>query len=170
MTSPETLADALDALLSEHEARLKAERAALDEHHRLILEATEARTERAERELVTAQTLLADIAETLDGGETPVNQLPQAIARMIDVDVKRAMKELEKWEAVRAILSPLVAMEREATASPWHLSADGETITQTSHITRDVWTIPRTIADMKIVVESRNILPQLIEALGLDKE
>ena len=49
-----------------------------------------------------------------------------------------------------------------ATPGPWVLSKDRETITQTSHITRDVWTIPRTHEDMELIAHAPSDLAALI--------
>lgn len=38
-----------------------------------------------------------------------------------------------------------------ATPGPWHLNDAKDLITQTSHVTRDVWTIPRTFEDMYFI-------------------
>lgn len=50
------------------------------------------------------------------------------------------------------------------TPGPWNLSADRESITQTSHITRDVWTIPRTVDDMSLIALAPDLLAALREA------
>lgn len=51
-----------------------------------------------------------------------------------------------------AELSNLRALAKAATPGPWHppTKEDGY-ITQTSHITRDVWTIPRSLEDMQFI-------------------
>ena len=49
-----------------------------------------------------------------------------------------------------------------ATPGPWLLSADRETITQTSHVTRDVWTIPRTLDDMSLCAAAPDLAATVI--------
>ena len=53
----------------------------------------------------------------------------------------------------------------DATPGPWNLSGDKNTITQTSHITRDVWTIPRTQEDMVLIASAPEDLSSLIREI-----
>lgn len=60
----------------------------------------------------------------------------------------------------------IAARLEAATPGPWHLSADRETITQTSHITRDVWTIPRTHEDMALIAHAPADLAYLLARIA----
>lgn len=62
--------------------------------------------------------------------------------------------------------SVLESVPEGFTPGPWHLAADGENITQTSHVTRDVWTIPRTVEDMALCA----LAPTLVAALRVALE
>lgn len=53
-----------------------------------------------------------------------------------------------------------------ATAPPWHLSADRQTLTQTNHVTRDVWTIPHTLEDMDFIAAARPALPVALRTIA----
>lgn len=48
-----------------------------------------------------------------------------------------------------------------ATIPPWNDNGESG-ITQTKHITRDVWTIPRTIEDVTFIASARADIPALI--------
>ena len=51
-----------------------------------------------------------------------------------------------------------------ATPPPWNdCGKDG--ITQTQHLTRDVWRIPRTVEDVSLIVYLANHAPALVEAM-----
>lgn len=58
------------------------------------------------------------------------------------------------------------ALLAAATPGPWHLSADKESITHTSHITRDVWTLPRTHADMELVAAAPDLVASVEHYAG----
>ena len=50
------------------------------------------------------------------------------------------------------------------TEGPWNdLGEDG--ITQTTHVTRDVWTIPRHVDDVTFIAHARTDLPDALDAL-----
>jgi len=55
---------------------------------------------------------------------------------------------------------------RRATPGPWHLTKDRQSIIQTSHITRDVWTIPRSKGDMDFIPLARTALPAALKMIG----
>lgn len=59
-------------------------------------------------------------------------------------------------------LAPIKARLAAATPGPWNLSGDCMTITQTSHITRDVWTIPRSHDDMRLIAHVPTDIAALI--------
>lgn len=52
-----------------------------------------------------------------------------------------------------------------ATAEPWQVSGSGEDLhlVQTNHLTRDVWTIPRTEHDIQFIAAARTLMPLLLE-------
>lgn len=52
-------------------------------------------------------------------------------------------------------------LDAAATPGEWHLSADKDLITQTVHITRDVWTIPHGTEDMELIASYRTLAPLL---------
>lgn len=54
-----------------------------------------------------------------------------------------------------------------ATAPPWHLSADRQTLTQTNHVTRDVWTIPHVLEDMDFIAAARPALPVALRTVAI---
>ena len=54
-------------------------------------------------------------------------------------------------------------LDAAATPPPWRIS-EGRVV-QTSHITRDVWTIPHVDEDMTFILRARTLLPQLADAL-----
>lgn len=59
-------------------------------------------------------------------------------------------------------LAAMAERERAATPPPWHLAKDGQSIRQTKHVTRDVWTIPHREGDMAFIAESRNEYAHLL--------
>ena len=60
-------------------------------------------------------------------------------------------------------LDELAKLEKEATPGPWNDRGENG-VTQTKHLTRDVWTIPRTVEDMSLIVALRNNASELIQA------
>jgi hypothetical protein len=60
----------------------------------------------------------------------------------------------------------LASLPEGATPGPWYVAKDGQSILQTSHITRDVWTIPRTDADMHLCAAAPALRDALAEVLA----
>jgi len=58
---------------------------------------------------------------------------------------------------VRLTVEEALTLLANATPPPWKLSPDGQQITQTSHLTRDVWTIPRTPEDMQLIAHVHDL-------------
>ena len=63
---------------------------------------------------------------------------------------------------IPSFLDKIKARLAAATPGPWVLAPDRESITQTSHLTRDVWTIPRTHEDMELIAHAPSDLAALI--------
>jgi len=57
----------------------------------------------------------------------------------------------------------LRALLAKATPGPWTLDPSKEWIVQTAHLTRDVWIIPKTTADIEFIAAARNALPAILE-------
>lgn len=85
-------------------------------------------------------------------------------------------------ERLRAWLDAGREIESAATPGPWRRS-EANLVTQTAHITRDVWTIAKTyngmamskdrdfIADARTRVRvQREVIEELLKALNLDRE
>lgn len=59
-------------------------------------------------------------------------------------------------------LDRLQAVCDAATPGPWHYGEHNGVLMQTSHITRDVWCIPRSENDRAFITSSREAVPTLI--------
>ncbi len=62
-------------------------------------------------------------------------------------------------------LSKLEAIVRARTPGPWHLSADGERILQTAHLTRDVWEIPHKQEDMPFIATMGTLADLILDVI-----
>jgi len=51
-----------------------------------------------------------------------------------------------------------------ATPPPWTLSADRQRLTQVNHVTRDVWTLPRTEADLELMGAAHDLAATALHA------
>ena len=58
-------------------------------------------------------------------------------------------------------LDRLKALEAAATAGPWNDNGENG-ITQTQHLTRDVWTIPQSLDDVTFIATARNTYKALL--------
>jgi len=60
-----------------------------------------------------------------------------------------------------AELAEMKAREAAATRGPWNDRGE-HGVTQTKHITRDLWQIPRTVEDVAFIAHAREDVPRLI--------
>lgn len=74
------------------------------------------------------------------------------------------MSERLTDDELEALVLNISAMHAASTDPPWHLSPGG-LITQTRHITRDVWTIPHCEEDMEAICVFRNSAADVLLAL-----
>lgn len=58
-------------------------------------------------------------------------------------------------------IDAIEARANAATPGPWHCDSDGN-ITQTAHVTRDVWFIPMNVEDSQFAAAARTDVPALI--------
>lgn len=63
------------------------------------------------------------------------------------------------------LLAEVAELDAKATPGEWRLVGQGEeqSLIQTNHVTRDVWTIPHSIDDLPFIAHARTSLPLLRE-------
>ncbi len=62
-----------------------------------------------------------------------------------------------------ALIARVLAHDAQATPGPWNSTPSG--ITQTKHVTRDVWLIPHKEEDMPLIADFRTAAPKLARML-----